>query len=188
MPPARRLRETVLAVDAHATDRPVLVCMDEVPVAVRNIAIQEGPIAAADVLQTLRALRQETTRIRWIVCGSVGFHHVLKLCNATEGDINDLDNLPLGPLDEPEAEELTERLLLGIGRRPDAGTVQVMVNRTGAVPFILHKVASMLQVRGSGESALWRRHKHSRNSSTTETKAEPSRTSSHGWTPTTAST
>lgn len=150
LPPARLLRETVLSVNEHATDRPILVCMDEVPVALRNIAMDEGPNAAAEVLQTLRALRQETSQIRWIVCGSVGFHHVLKLCKATEGDINDLETLPLGPLEPEEAEELAERLLLGIDRSADLGTVQILVESTGGVPFILHKVVSLLHDRGNG--------------------------------------
>lgn len=91
------LRNTLMAVNEHATDRPVLVCMDEVPWAIRNIATGQSPQAACELLQALRALRSNAHRIRWIVCGSIGFHHVLRQCGATVGEINDLDNLPLGP-------------------------------------------------------------------------------------------
>lgn len=149
--PQRLLRDTVMAV-GKPTDKPVLLCMDEVPVAIRNIALNEGASPARELLQTLRALRHadDVTGIRWIVCGSVGFHHVLKLCQATEGEINDLVNLPLGPLSQEDAEELAGRLFLGIERVPDAGAITVIVERTGGVPFLLHQVAWLLQVRGTG--------------------------------------
>ena len=55
-----------------------------------HIASKEGPDAANHLLQTLRSLRRQGSRLRWIVCGSVGFHHVLRQCNATEGVVNDV--------------------------------------------------------------------------------------------------
>lgn len=144
MSPTALLSNTVLAVDEHAIARPVLVCMDEVPWAIRNIAQREGPQAASELLQTLRALRHEARQIRWIVCGSIGFHHVLRQCGATVGDINDLDSLPLGPLDPQEALELAERLLLGARLRATEAAVSALAERCGGIPFLLHKVASML--------------------------------------------
>jgi len=91
--------------------------MDEVPVAIGNIARNEGANEANLLLQTLRALRRRGSRLRWIVCGSVGFHHVLRHCGATQGVLNDLVNLPLGPLEPRDATELAQRLFLGIGRK-----------------------------------------------------------------------
>lgn len=145
------LRNTLLAVNEHAADRrPVLVCMDEVPWAIRNITGREGAEAACELLQTLRALRGEARRIRWILCGSIGFHHVLRRCGATVGEINDLGNLPLGPLEGAEATELAHRLLLGAGREPQGVSVSTLVRECGGIPFLMHKVASLLRVQGSG--------------------------------------
>lgn len=144
------LWNTLMAVNEHAADRPVLVCMDEVPWAIRNIAAGQSPLAACELLQTMRALRTNAHRIRWIVCGSIGFHHVLRQCGATVGEINDLDNLPLGPLEEDEAAELAERLLLRADRQPDRRAIARLATRCGGIPFLMHKVASLLEDAGRG--------------------------------------
>lgn len=81
--------------------------------------------------------------------GSIGFHHVLAACGTTAGDLNDLDNLPLGPLTESEGAELAQRLLLGIRGAAAEGAVDRLIERTGSIPYLLHKVASLLD-DGSG--------------------------------------
>lgn len=141
--PAKLLADALVAVNENST-KTVLICMDEVPLALLGIAGAEGPESAREVLHTLRLLRQNLGNVRWIVAGSVGFHHVLTACGTTEGDINDLESLKLGPLTSLEGEELAARLLLGIGRDADHSTVNRLVERTGAIPYLLHKVASML--------------------------------------------
>lgn len=145
MSASQLLRETLRSVDRAESDRPILICMDEVPVALRNIAVNESPQAALEILQTLRALRRESTRTRWIVCGSIGFHHVLSHCGATEGDINDLANLPLGPLTDDDAAELARRLFLGIGKDWTDDAPAHLAQLAGNVPFIIQKVAGLLQ-------------------------------------------
>jgi len=126
--------------------RPVLICMDEVPLAIQTIARTEsGPIEARTLLQQLRELRQSTKKIRWIVAGSIGFHHVLRECGTTIGVLNDLDNLPLGPLNHEDAMELTQRLFLGIGRSADHPAVLHMVDHTGGIPYLIQKLASSIQ-------------------------------------------
>ena len=152
--PTDLLDETIRSVDAHLGDDVLLViAMDEVPIAVANIARNEGPAAAHQLLQTLRGLRRTGSRLRWIVCGSVGFHHVLRQCGSTEGVINDLVNLPLGPLEPGEAEELAQRLLLGIRRDGEADALASLVERSGAIPFLLHALAQSLDEAGTGRVA-----------------------------------
>lgn len=146
---AKILRDT-LATVAEQSTQPILICMDEVPLAILNIAAAEGSGCAREMLQALRELRQAESRIRWIMSGSVGFHHVLAKCGTTAGDINDLDNLLIGPLSDTEAEELAKRLLAGIGRPPSEGAVQRLVERSGSIPFLLHKIAALLQNRDTG--------------------------------------
>ena len=144
------LLATTLAALVEHSDKPVLICMDEIPLAILNIARTEGAQSARELLQTLRRLRHTERGIRWILAGSVGFHHVLAECGTTAGEINDLDNLPLGPLTDSEAAELAQRLLLGIDRLPGEHTIDRLVERTGGIPFLLHKVASLLY---NGEKA-----------------------------------
>lgn len=138
------LLASTLAALVESSDKPVLICMDEIPLAILNIARTEGAQGARELLQTLRRLRQTEPRICWILAGSVGFHHVLAECGTTAGEINDLDNLPLGPLTDTEASELAQRLLLGIKRPPHEGAIAQLIQRTGGIPFLLHKVASLL--------------------------------------------
>ncbi|MFT4217312.1 MAG: hypothetical protein QM619_09045 [Micropruina sp.] len=141
--PASLLGDTLKALSESASS-PVLICMDEVPLAILNIANNEGQQSAHELLQTLRMLRQTESGIRWILAGSIGFHHVLTACGTTTGDLNDLDNLPLGPLTTAEGTELAQRLLLGIGRHATDASVSRFVERTGSIPYLLHKVASLL--------------------------------------------
>ena len=141
------LTDILSTLDGEENDVIPLVMMDEVPMAVNNIAEREGAGAAEEILQTLRALRQKTTRVRWIVTGSVGFHHVLRKTNMTQGVLNDLESLPLGPLPRDEADELARRLLLGVGQEPLDDVVNELVAVSGGIPFLLHKLVGALAQR-----------------------------------------
>lgn len=153
--PTDLLSEAIRSVDDHLGEGNLLViAMDEVPLAIANIARKEGPGAANQLLQTLRALRRRESRLRWIVCGSVGFHHVLRQCNATEGVLNDLVNLPLGPLEPADARELSARLLLGIERAADEGAVEALVEQSGRIPFLIHALAHGLHEAGLGRVSV----------------------------------
>jgi len=95
-------------------DGPTLViAMDEVPDAVESIARNGSPKDGFNLLERLRALRHASSRVRWIVAGSIGFHHVWSACGADEGVINDLNTLAIGPLPPAEAVTLTRRLAQG---------------------------------------------------------------------------
>ena len=141
------LTDILSTLDGEENDVIPLVMMDEVPMAVNNIAEREGAGAAEEILQTLRALRQKTTRVRWIVTGSVGFHHVLRKTNMTQGVLNDLESLPLGPLPRDEADELARRLLLGVGQEPLDDVVNELIAVSGGIPFLLHKLVGALTQR-----------------------------------------
>ena len=138
------LTNVLTALDDDEDDAIPVVMMDEVPMAINNIADREGASAAEEVLQTLRALRQKTARVRWIVTGSVGFHHTLKKTNMTQGVLNDLESLRFGPLSNEEAKELAHRLLLGVGQDPNEAIVDELISKTGGIPFLLQKVVGTL--------------------------------------------
>ena len=141
------LRRVLTSLAADDSDTIPLVMMDEVPLAINNIAKNEGPDSADEVLQTLRTLRSDASRIRWIVTGSVGFHHVLRRIDATQGVLNDLESLPLGPLAHIEAEELAKRLLLGIKQPTIETVVNELIEVSGGIPFLLHKIVKTLEER-----------------------------------------
>ena len=141
------LTDILATLDEDDGDTTPLVMMDEVPMAVNNIADREGSSAAQEILQTLRALRQGTSRVRWIVTGSIGFHHILRNINTTQGALGDLESLPLGPLPDNEAKELASRLLLGVKQPPTDAVVDALVKVTGGIPFLLHKVVKTLGER-----------------------------------------
>jgi hypothetical protein len=131
-------------------DQRLVLALDEVPLAIENIArnktdSKEGPLSADTLLQTLRRLRQRTKRIRWIITGSVGFHHVLRLAGSTEGAINDLSNIACGPLDLLWARELATMLLRGIGADFDEQTVTELVEISDGIPFFLHNLVLLLR-------------------------------------------
>lgn len=149
--PTDLLSEIVRSVDDHlGADTLMVIAMDEVPLAIANIRQNEGPDAANQLLQTLRGLRRQGSRLRWIVCGSVGFHHILRLCNSTEGVLNDLVNLPLGPLEKDDAAVLSQRLFLGIERPANESAVDALVQHSGRIPFLIHALAHRLHDAGTG--------------------------------------
>jgi hypothetical protein len=149
--PTALLRDTMRSVEDHLDDgRLFVIAMDEVPIALSNIAETEGAAAANQILQTLRELRQRGGELRWILSGSIGFHHILRRCGATEGAINDLVSLPLGPLEVHEARELAQRLLLGIRREPEPDAMAALLDHSGCIPFLLHALAHRLNDVGSG--------------------------------------
>lgn len=139
-----KLLADVLGKIGQDVDQKVLICMDEVPLALRNLSRSGHPEDANLLLQTLRQLRSDVPSIRWVLAGSIGFHHVLAECGATEGELNNLDPIHLGPLSGPEADELTVRLGEGIGRELDGSAVARMYERTTGIPYLIHQVAKQL--------------------------------------------
>ena len=145
--PASDLLETAISrIDARLLgDELLVMALDEVPLAIENIAKAEGPAAADALLQALRRLRQrQQSRIRWVVTGSIGFHHVLRIAGTTEGAINDFESVLCGPLDTDVAAELATRLLRGIEVEFDDDVVRAMVRSSGGIPYLVHFLANAL--------------------------------------------
>jgi hypothetical protein len=127
-------------------DECLILAFDEVPLAIENIVKHESPAAADALLQALRRLRQRSdSRIRWIVTGSVGFHHVLRLAGTTEGAINDFENVLCGPLDDGWARELAAALLRGIEVDFDEEAVEALVETSGGIAYLVHHLAHTLR-------------------------------------------
>ncbi len=140
--PEELLQAVVDTIDAdlRADDLSMIIAMDEVPLAVHNIVRQEesGPADAALLLQHLRNARKQSTNIGWIVTGSVGFHHILKMVkDGTEGMINDLLNFPLGPLQADDTWMLARCLALGIDRPLESEAQAAIHYHTDGIPYLV---------------------------------------------------
>ncbi|MDR0417257.1 MAG: hypothetical protein LBH76_08115 [Propionibacteriaceae bacterium] len=152
---AEILEEVLTRLDADvATGKhtPVLIVMDELSDAVLAIA-GKAPTDALNLLQRLRHLRNTTGHIDWIVCGSVGFHHVLNAAGATEAVLNDLQVLKFGPLTPPEATELAQCLALGIGRQISQEAVRAVIEASGGIPSLIQKLFDMMRFTSDGRPA-----------------------------------
>lgn len=133
---------------SEAGETRLVIAMDEVPIAILTIIKSEGPAAGERLLLALRRAREAHPEIGWIMCGSIGFHHVLRRIGTTEGVLNNLDNLPLGPLEDHEAEELAARLLKGAMERPTTEAVDALAEVCGRIPYLMHKLSSLLADAG----------------------------------------
>jgi hypothetical protein len=130
--------------------------MDEVSDAVLSIAEHSGEGEAKNLLKRLRHLRGNTNNIRWIIAGSIGFHHVQTIIKASSDVINDLSNLRFGPLTKPDAELLARRLALGIDRPISDEAVESVVTLTDAFPSLIQKLFGMMRYESDGSSAAER--------------------------------
>lgn len=121
----------------------LLLAWDEVPDMVLDIIENQGLAAAGTLLEVLRRLRESPagSSVRWLLTGSVGFHHALRSLPRGDSLVNDLDNLQLGPLSERWAAWLAESLLLGAGVEADQGAIADLAEVSGGIPYLVHLVA-----------------------------------------------
>lgn len=95
----------------------VVLAFDELPLMLDTIKRREGEALTMELLDTLRAIRQEND-LRMIYTGSLGLHHVLTVLRdqGYQNDpTNDLTLIDLPPLAPEDAAELARRLLDGEG-------------------------------------------------------------------------
>jgi hypothetical protein len=121
----------------HGNQR-LLIMWDEFPDAIGAIAKKEGADAARDLLALFRANREssDSDRIRWILTGSVGFHHVLKAVGGHGALTNDVAVKALGPLSPEWSRWFAESLLLGVGRRAAPIEAAAIAAVSGGIPFV----------------------------------------------------
>lgn len=126
---------------------------DEVPYMLESIRknSNDGPQAAAEVLDTIRSLRVEQERFRVILTGSIGLHHVLGKLSAAgipTSAKNDLFPVTVTPLAPPDAEQLAADLLDGEkikceSREEAAATIAAEVDY---FPFYIHHIVAGLRI------------------------------------------
>lgn len=148
--PLKALETALCDVERSLGKDRLLLAWDEVPDMITAIADAEGDPAARQVLGVLRRLRQEGAqragRIRWLLTGSVGFHHVTRRLGRDDL-LADLDHLELGPIERRWSEHLCERLLRGAGFDPSVEAVNSLADVSGGLPVVAHLVASQVATR-----------------------------------------
>ena len=123
----------------------LLLAVDEITEAIRAIGRTEGHQAAKDLLGVLRRMREELSQVRWIMCGSIGFHHVLREIGSTQNVLTITKRAEMGPLSAEWAQYLATCLMMGLGHQPhDAQTqaiVEALAENTDGIAMLIHMFA-----------------------------------------------
>lgn len=150
------LEKTFDRVCSHNSDTRIVLLLDELPYMLQKITAREkhvGPPnhAALEILDTLRAMRQQHANLRMVFAGSVGLHHVLtglKGNDFASEPVNDMPSVQIEALALPDAVTLAERLL----RTEEVQVVEgdrerlpdELARLTDRVPFYLERVVASL--------------------------------------------
>lgn len=131
----------------------LLFLWDEVPFMLANIRDREGERTAMEVLDTLRALRQTLPGLRMILTGSIGLHHVLhslKDKQYANDPFNDMAEIEVHPIAEPDAAHLAAMLIQGeeLQTSDQALAAAAIAQEAGCFPFYIHHVVRALKSRG----------------------------------------
>jgi uncharacterized protein len=95
----------------------IVVFIDEFSATVENIMTDADERAAVHFLELKRSLRQEPDiqgKICFVYAGSIGLENIVGRINSTNL-INDLVSVNVPPLNVSEAQELTDKILMGSG-------------------------------------------------------------------------
>jgi len=126
----------------------LVIAVDELPWAISNIAQgaggNQGPAAAGAFLQSLQRFRDRFPEIRWIVAGSIGFHHVLRLAGQTNAVLTGLKPVSCGPLTNTDSRELVRRLFLGANTTASEEVCAAVSSASGGIPFIAHHLVELV--------------------------------------------
>ncbi len=123
---------------------------DEVPFLIDNINKRQGPQVAMEVLDSIRALTQTYDRVRVLLTGSIGLHHVLdtlKDSGYSGTPLNRMELVRPGPLSDEHAKQLATKLLQGDGIRVEGGEEKcaaAVAALVGNVAFYIHKLINRL--------------------------------------------
>ena len=146
---------------SRGPDHRIVLLWDEVPFLLDNIknnrSCNHGSQIAMEILGTLRALGQDHERVRLVLTGSIGLHHVLKSLHAEGYNGSPLNRMRLlqpGPHSPEEAIRLAQNLLVesNIPCEDVNRCARHLAKSAGGVAFYIHKLVSRLQRSGTPHS------------------------------------
>lgn len=146
------------------SQRGVVFFWDELPLFVHNVSKAYGEAAAMEVLDALRALRQQHSHLRMVFTGSVGLHLVIKSLRRgsyANDPTNDMQLVEISPLDKPDGISLAAQLIEGEGiDTPDlAALASAISEAAGHIPYYIHcLVAKMAGSRTTVVETSVRQH------------------------------
>lgn len=122
------------------------IMWDEFPDAIDAIRQNESPEAARNVLALLKANREsaDSGRLRWVLTGSVGFHHVQRLLGGHGQEMGDVITRDVEPLTKDWTRWLAESLLLGIGL-DDTAAAWDIADISGGIPYVVEMMVKFLR-------------------------------------------
>jgi hypothetical protein len=141
------------------TNQHFVFLWDEVPFLLDNVSKREGPPVAMEILDTLRSLSQDYSRVRLVLTGSVGLHHVLTSLRAkgyVNSPLNHMERIAPGPLAPEDATELALNLLRGskLACAELEPCARALAEAVGNVAFYIHKLVSRLPRKKEIDPAL----------------------------------
>src|ERR1039458_4721091 len=141
------------------TNQRFVFLWDEVPFLLDNVSKREGPPVAMEILDTLRSLSQDYSRVRLVLTGSIGLHHVLTALRAkgyVNSPLNHMERIAPGPLALDDATELALNLLRGSSLAcPELKVcARAIAEAVGNVAFYIHKLVSRLPRKKEIDPAL----------------------------------
>ncbi|MGF1582721.1 MAG: hypothetical protein ACFCD0_25635 [Gemmataceae bacterium] len=110
------LEASVEELVAHQSPHQIVFFWDEVPYMIDKICKTDGEPTAKELLDVLRALRQQHSGFKMVVTGSIGLHHVLttlKKGGYKNEPFNDMTKIDVEPLDPGHGAELAASLIAG---------------------------------------------------------------------------
>ncbi|MDO9571478.1 MAG: hypothetical protein Q7J58_19170 [Hydrogenophaga sp.] len=148
--------------DAKDLDR-VVFLWDEIPWMIQNIARADAQ-EAMELLDVLRALRQQHAKLCMVFTGSIGLHHIVRQLKAqgyTNAPTNDMAAIEVAPLEAPDATGLANKLLKEIGLGAEGSTTAAdIAHEVDGVPYYIHHVLSDIAKRPDPKAPLTRSDLH----------------------------
>lgn len=149
------LTKTIEDLMAHKAkvDQRLVLFWDEVPYMIETIRKQDGERAAAEVLDTLRSLRQEHPDLRMVFTRSIGLHHVLAKINAAHvatAPVNDMKAMEVTPLAPADAAALAMALIKGekLTTSNIELAAETIADEADCFPFYIHNIIAGLKLDG----------------------------------------
>lgn len=141
--------------DISNSDNKVLLMFDELPIMLSKFINSKecGPQVAIDFLDTLRGLRNQyeaTGKVKFVFCGSIGIHLVIKDLKQNHGynsdPINNMKIIGLTGMNDDGAVLLCEKLSEGEDYHFDNkdAIFEHICKKTDNLPFFIHHVFSYL--------------------------------------------
>jgi hypothetical protein len=136
-----------LARDLKKENTRLAIMWDEFPDAIDAIRRKEGETAARDMLALLKASRQsdDGERLRWVLTGSVGFHHVQRALGGHGQEMGDITTRDVGPLAPEWTRWLATSLLLDIGLGDDPVAARAIAGASSGIPYIVEMMVKHLR-------------------------------------------